>query len=319
MRRSGWAIRAQGSLSRRADREALRRLANARQAGGLVAARAESAAADEPTNFLDLRTQILLEHFLRNFSEACLIVSHDRAFLSATCTHTLDLSRGKLTMFPGKIDAFLEYQRERREHDERVNATVMAKRRQLEEFIAKNKARASTATQAQSKSKQLERLQLNEIAFDEPTAKIPPPVVEPRQGPALRCRDLAIGYDESNRRRRNHAGNRTRLAGRHRRRQRSGQNDVSSQHGRFAACPAGEVRWGYGCEIGVYAQHVYTSLPEKQTVLEYLEATAAPGDQDPEHPRPGRRDAVPRRPGQEENLGAVRRRTGPAVHGRLCC
>ena len=40
---------------------------------------------------------------------------------------------------------------------------------------------------------------------------------------------------------------------------------------------AGQVRWGYGCEIGVYAQHVYTSLPEKQTVLEYLEYRAAPG------------------------------------------
>ena len=66
---------------------------------------------DEPTNFLDLRTQILLEHFLRNFQEACLIVSHDRAFLNATCSHTLDLSHGKLTMFPGKIEDFLEHQR----------------------------------------------------------------------------------------------------------------------------------------------------------------------------------------------------------------
>src|SRR6195952_5585083 len=50
---------------------------------------------DEPTNFLDLRTQILLEHFLIDYRAACLIVSHDRAFLSATCTHTLGLSRGK--------------------------------------------------------------------------------------------------------------------------------------------------------------------------------------------------------------------------------
>src|SRR5438128_12010382 len=95
---------------------------------------------DEPTNFLDLRTQILLEHFLRNFHETCLVVSHDRAFLAATCSHTLDLSRGKLTMFPGKIDAFLEYQQERLKHDQRTNAAVLAKRRQLEEFIAKNKA-----------------------------------------------------------------------------------------------------------------------------------------------------------------------------------
>ncbi len=78
---------------------------------------------DEPTNFLDLRTQILLEHFLRGFRQACLIVSHDRAFLKATCTHTLDITRGKLTMYPGQIDGFIEYQKERREHDLRVNAT----------------------------------------------------------------------------------------------------------------------------------------------------------------------------------------------------
>ena len=52
---------------------------------------------DEPTNFLDLRTQILLEHFLRDFREACLIVSHDRAFLGATCDSTLDLSNAYAT------------------------------------------------------------------------------------------------------------------------------------------------------------------------------------------------------------------------------
>src|SRR5947209_245145 len=149
---------------------------------------------DEPTNFLDLRTQILLEHFLRHYDEACLIVSHDRAFLGATCNHTLDLSRGKLTMYPGKIDAFLEYQHERREHDERANAAVLAKRRQLEEFIAKNKARASTATRARSKSKQLERLETIDIAAAEPTATMRAPLVEPRKGAAVRCRGLAIGF-----------------------------------------------------------------------------------------------------------------------------
>src|SRR3954447_46507 len=72
---------------------------------------------DEPTNFLDLRTQILLEHFLVSHRAACLIVSHDRAFLSATCEHTLALSRGKLTSFPGKVDAYLEFQQEQRLHE----------------------------------------------------------------------------------------------------------------------------------------------------------------------------------------------------------
>src|SRR3984885_6601774 len=146
---------------------------------------------DEPTNFLDLRTQILLEHFLREFRAACLIVSHDRAFLNATCDHTLDLSRGKLTMFPGKIDAYLEFQREKRMHDERSNVSILAKRKHLEEFIAKNKARASTATLAKSKAKQLDRLELTEIASDEPTARIRAPRIQPRKGHALRCKDLA--------------------------------------------------------------------------------------------------------------------------------
>ena len=232
---------------------------------------------DEPTNFLDLRTQILLEHFLRHYDEACLIVSHDRAFLGATCSHTLDLSRGKLTMYPGKIDAFLEYQRERREHDERSNVATMAKRRQLEEFIAKNKARASTATRAKSKSKQLERLELVDIASDEPTAHIRAPQVEPRQGPALRCKDLAIGYLE----RRIAAdigleidhGQRAAIVGD------NGQGKTTFLRTVVDSLKplAGDVRWGFGCQVGIYAQHVYTSLPEKQTVVEYLESVAARG------------------------------------------
>ncbi len=232
---------------------------------------------DEPTNFLDLRTQILLEHFLRGYKEACLIVSHDRAFLSATCSHTLDLSRGKLTMYPGKIEDFLDYQREQREVIERSNAAVLSKRKHLETFIAKNKARASTATQARSKAKQLERLELTEVAADESTAAIRAPQIEPRQGPALRCNNLAIGYAE---------------------RKIADDINLEIEHGSRAAIVGdngqgkttflrtivdslkplgGEIRWGYGCQIGVYAQHVYTSLPESKSVYDYLNALAAVG------------------------------------------
>jgi ATP-binding cassette subfamily F protein 3 len=235
---------------------------------------------DEPTNFLDVRTQILLEHFLREFREACLIVSHDRAFLRATCQHTLDLSRGKLTTYPGKIDEFIENQRERREHDQRVNATTRSKMKQLEEFIAKNRARASTATRAKSKSKQLEKLELIEIDGEEATATIRPPMVEPRKGPAVRCRNLSIGYPDK-------------LI--------ADDIDLEIEHGSRAAIVgdngqgkttflrtlvdslaplAGDVKWGYGCNLGTYAQHVYTSLPADQTVLEYLEYNAAPGTKD---------------------------------------
>jgi ATP-binding cassette subfamily F protein 3 len=232
---------------------------------------------DEPTNFLDLRTQILLEHFLRGYQEACLIVSHDRAFLAATCDQTLDLSHGKLTVFPGKIEAFMIHQREKNEHIERTNAAVLAKRRQLEDFIARNKARASTASRAKSKSKQLEKLEVEEIAVDAPTAAIRCPVVSPRKGPAVRCRDLAIGYPE-------HAvangidveivhGSRAAIVGD------NGQGKTTFLRTLVDSLAplSGDVKWGYGCEIGIYAQHVYTSLDERQTVLEYLERAATIG------------------------------------------
>jgi len=227
---------------------------------------------DEPTNFLDLRTQILLEHFLREFRAACLIVSHDRSFLNATCTHTLGLSRGKLTSFPGKVDGYLEFIRENRERDERANAAVMAKRKHLEDFIARNKARAATAGLAQSKAKALEKLETVEIIGDEPTPHIRPPQVEPRKGVALRCRDLEIGYPDRKVARDvqlelDH-GVRAAVVGD------NGQGKTTFLRTLVESLKplAGEVKWGHGCKIGTYAQHVYTTLPEEFTVLEYLQS-----------------------------------------------
>src|SRR6202035_4775536 len=115
----------------------------------------------------------------------------------------------------------------------------------------------ATATLARSKGKQLERLELAEIARDEPTVRIRAPRVEPRKGPAFRCRDLAIGYAE---------------------RQVASNIELEIDHGLRAAVVgdngqgkttflrtmvdslkplAGEVRWGHGSLIGVYAQHLY--------------------------------------------------------------
>ncbi|VTR96795.1 abc transporter atp-binding protein : ABC transporter related protein OS=Planctomyces limnophilus (strain ATCC 43296 / DSM 3776 / IFAM 1008 / 290) GN=Plim_1648 PE=3 SV=1: ABC_tran: ABC_tran_2: ABC_tran [Gemmata massiliana] len=226
---------------------------------------------DEPTNFLDLRTQILLEHFLRDFRAACLIVSHDRAFLSATCDHTIGLSRGKLTSFPGKVDAFLEFQRENRERAERSNEAILAKRRHLEDFIARNKARAATAGLAQSKAKALEKLETVEVLGDEPTPHIRAPQIEPRKGVAVRCRDLAIGYPDrqiaSDVQLEIDHGTRVAIVGD------NGQGKTTFLRTLVDSLKpvAGDVRWGHGCKLGVYAQHVYTTLPERDTVLEYLQ------------------------------------------------
>jgi ATP-binding cassette subfamily F protein 3 len=232
---------------------------------------------DEPTNFLDLRTQILLEHFLRGYREACLVVSHDRAFLRATCDQTLDLAHGKLTLHPGPVDEYLVHQRERRLTAERTNAAMLTKKRELEDFIARNRARASTASRAKSKAKQLEKLELEEIPLAAPTVAIRCPEIAPRRGAAVRCRDLAIGYPD-------HTvatgvaveiahGSRAAIVGD------NGQGKTTFLRTLVGSLQplAGDAKWGHGCEIGTYAQHVYTSLDDKRTVLEQLEIAAAAG------------------------------------------
>jgi len=232
---------------------------------------------DEPTNFLDLRTQILLEHFLRSFRAGVLVVSHDRAFLKQTCDRTMDLSGGKLTMYPGKIGGFLTYQQERREHDLRVNESVIAKQKQLQKFINKNRAGANTASQARSKQKQLDRLQTTEIATDEATARIRAPIVSPRKGTVLRCRDLVIGYPDhevaANINLEIEHGQRAAIVGD------NGEGKTTLLRSLVGSLDllGGDVRWGHASDIGTYAQHVYSTLSEKRTVLEYLEYQANPG------------------------------------------
>ncbi|PQO45520.1 ABC-F family ATP-binding cassette domain-containing protein [Blastopirellula marina] len=225
---------------------------------------------DEPTNFLDIRTQMLLERFLRSYKGGYLVVSHDRGFLKQTCNQTLELARGKLTLYPGSIEDYIEYREERKQHDQRVNAATKAKQKQLQTFIDKNRAGANTAAQAKNKQKQLNRLELIEIEEDEATAYIRVPQVDPKKGTAVRCEDLAIGYPD-----------RTIADG----------ITLDIEHGARAAvvgdngqgkttflrtlvgsleAKAGEVRWGHNTDIGIYAQHVYGSLPANDTVEDYL-------------------------------------------------
>jgi ATP-binding cassette subfamily F protein 3 len=232
---------------------------------------------DEPTNFLDLRTQMLLEEFLADFRGGILVVSHDRSFLKRTCTHTLELSRGRLELFPGDVDKFLENVAQRREHDLRVNAATLAKRKQLETFIAKNRANANTASQARSKAKQLEKLTLVEIAGEEATVRFSFPDVQPRQGTALRTERMAIGYPEREVARdvqlEVEHGWRVGVVGD------NGQGKTTFLRTVVGSLEplAGHLKWGYGCQMGVYAQHVYTTLPEERTVEDYLHYQAAPG------------------------------------------
>ncbi|MBA2113053.1 ABC-F family ATP-binding cassette domain-containing protein [Bremerella alba] len=225
---------------------------------------------DEPTNFLDIRTQMLLERFLKSYKGGYLIVSHDRGFLKQTCNETLELSRGKLTLYPGSIEDYIEYRDERKLHDERVNAATKTKAKQLKRFIDKNRAGANTAAQAKNKQKQLNRLEFIEIEEDEASAYIRVPQVDAKKGTAVRCESLAIGYSD-----RTVAdaitldiehGARAAVVGD------NGQGKTTFLRTLVGSLTPkdGEVKWGHNSEIGIYAQHVYSTLPSDETVEDYL-------------------------------------------------
>lgn len=150
---------------------------------------------DEPTNFLDLNTQLLLEAFLRDWNGAFLIVSHDREFLQNTCTHTLELEHGKFTLFPGDIETYLEYKEEQLAFNIKYNQKIETEKKKLLSFVERFGAKASKASQAQSKMKQMRKLKTIEIKHRLKTVKIVIPKIEARKTFAVKAKDLSIGYD----------------------------------------------------------------------------------------------------------------------------
>lgn len=151
---------------------------------------------DEPTNYLDLSTLLLLEEFLKGFNGAYVVISHDREFLKRTCDHTLEVDQGKLTLFPQPLETYLHFKEQRIASQEKFNKQVEQKQQKLERFVERFRAKASKASQAQSKLKQLEKLQKVEITEPLASAHIMIPQIPKKPGFAMRIESLEIGYPE---------------------------------------------------------------------------------------------------------------------------
>ncbi|MBQ6182040.1 MAG: ABC-F family ATP-binding cassette domain-containing protein [Ruminococcus sp.] len=128
---------------------------------------------DEPTNHLDFKTIMWLEDYLRSYRGAVLIVSHDRYFLDRLCTSICEIERGTLTRYRGNYSAFI---RQREENDARREKEYEQQQKQiaqLEDYVAKNLVRASTTKMAQSRRKQLEKMErIERPVHDTKSAKI---------------------------------------------------------------------------------------------------------------------------------------------------
>jgi len=117
---------------------------------------------DEPTNYLDILSIRWLKAFLKSFAGEVILITHDREFMDSVCTHTLGIVRRSAMMIPGGTRKFFEQISSNDEHHEKQKIAQDKKIKDLEEFIAKNKARAATSTLAQSKVKILEKMDILE-------------------------------------------------------------------------------------------------------------------------------------------------------------
>ena len=118
---------------------------------------------DEPTNDLDFETIGWLENFLANYENTVLVVSHDRHFLDAVCTHVSDIDFGKITHYSGNSTFWYESSQLAARQKAQQNKKAEEKKAELEEFIRRFSANVAKSKQATSRKKMIEKLNLDEI------------------------------------------------------------------------------------------------------------------------------------------------------------
>ena len=118
---------------------------------------------DEPTNGLDVHTISWLEDFLADYQNIVIVVSHDRHFLNQVCTHMCDVDYGKIKLYVGNYDFWLESSQLAAKLQANANDKKEEKIKELQEFIARFSANASKSKQATSRKKQLEKITLDDI------------------------------------------------------------------------------------------------------------------------------------------------------------
>lgn len=229
---------------------------------------------DEPTNHLDLESLLWLEEFLKAFRGAMLLVSHDTAFLNRMVTEVLEIDQKKLWIYRGNLNAYAEQKSQRLEVLKSQYAGQQAKIAEIESFVERFGAKATKARQAQSRLKQLEKMDLIELPEDRSNVRFRFPQaphsgkeVITMKGATVRFGQKTVFKDLDWVVRRgsrvaivgvNGAGKTTLL------KLLSGQFEPSE----------GEARLGHEVKVGYYAQMQSESLNMSKTILEELEMTA---------------------------------------------
>ncbi|MEZ2414082.1 ABC-F family ATP-binding cassette domain-containing protein [Muriicola sp. E247] len=161
---------------------------------------------DEPTNDLDYETIEWLENFLANYENTVIVVSHDRHFLDAVCTHIVDIDFGKLNLYSGNYTFWYESSQLAARQRAQQNKKAEEKAKELQEFIMRFSANVAKSKQATSRKKMLEKLKIEDI---KPSSRRYPAIIFDREreagdqilnieGMSARSEDGALLFDKLN-------------------------------------------------------------------------------------------------------------------------
>ncbi|MGI8931518.1 MAG: ABC-F family ATP-binding cassette domain-containing protein, partial [Sphingomicrobium sp.] len=149
---------------------------------------------DEPSNHLDLEATLWLENFLKSYPGTLVVISHERDLLNNVVDTILHLEGGKISLYTGGYDAFERQRAERAAQIAAAQASQDAQRARLQDYIARNSARASTAKQAQSRAKMLAKMQPIAALADDPSLSFDFPSPTELKPPLITLDMASVGY-----------------------------------------------------------------------------------------------------------------------------
>ncbi len=230
---------------------------------------------DEPTNHLDLLALLWLQNYLKNYSGALLLISHDRQFMDEVVTQVHEISERKVVAYTGNYSDHLRQREERYEQQLAAYKNQQKEIQALQEFVSRFRSVASKASQAMSKLKQIERMDL----IEKPPAprkpfrfQIPPPPRGGQRAASLEGVHMAYGdtrvytgLDLTIER-----GERTVLVGPNG----AGKSTLLKILAGVVEFQKGELDLGHNAKIGYFSQHRAETLDPEKTVLEEVLASA---------------------------------------------
>ncbi len=233
---------------------------------------------DEPTNHLDIESIIWLENFLKNYSGAIVLVSHDKMFLDNVTNRTIEISLGQIYDYKKPYSQFLLLRGEIKEKQLQAQKNQEKEIKQKQDLINKFKAKASKASMAQSLMKQLDKVELIEVDQDDNQAMNVRFAISKEPGKIIvEAENLSKSY-----------GDKHVLEGVDLLIERNSKIAFVGQNGQgkstLAKMMVGEIpfegylKLGHNVEVGYFAQNQSEHLPPERTVLEIMEDAATDGN-----------------------------------------